>query len=760
MLAALVDNTPVGFAFLDPQLRYMRVNAALAQTNGLPVEAHPGRSLREVNPGLAHSLEPLLQRVMDSSVPVVNLEVSGEGKGTPGALRHTLVSVFAVHSPTGKFFGLAVFVLDNTEHKQTQEALLDNQAVLQNLFESAPDAIVVVDPQGIIQRLNAQVKNLFGYEHDELLGQRVEVLIPERFHNPHLSHRKTYSDAAVARPMGAGLELYARRKDGSEFPVDIMLSPMGTGGLVIATVRDIGERTRLQADLRRSEQRFRQALRGSNIVVSQLDTQLRYTWIHNPHPSFKPEDIVGKRDDELIPLQYATPLMELMRAALETGAVQQGEWQVVFDGVGYTYGVRIEPQHGEKGEVTGLATVGVDISERKRLEAEREHLLNQSQQSEREALLLAQIASSLSLSDPLETNLNQIASLIVKATDAISCTIRLYNQEMNDLPIAGSHNQPQGLEAAFHRAIVAGLEVPAVRAVKVREMYIEHHFRQRALADPHYSVLHEILEQVTWDTVVAAPLLQHRRVLGAILFCYPPQHEPTTTDLLQLSTIASQVALVLENARLYAEASAKAALEERQKLARELHDSVSQALYGISLGLQSATLSLKGPHPESSEAELAYARQMTETAIAEMKSLIFELRPESLEQEGLVVALQKHLRAAELRHGFEFDLNLGQEPPISLKAKEMLYRIAQEAINNAIKHAQTRHMRLALKATPNHVVLEIADSGSGFDPTQSFPGHLGLRSMRERTELLGGHFEIQSSPGSGTRIRVSLPPTA
>ena len=118
------------------------------------------------------------------------------------------------------------------------------QALFEQLFEFSPDAIVVADSDGRIKETNAQVEKLFGYTRAELLGQSVEVLVPERFRRTHPGHRKEYSDRSGVRQMGLGLELYARRKDGSEFPVDIMLGPVETaeGRIVLSVIRDLTEK--------------------------------------------------------------------------------------------------------------------------------------------------------------------------------------------------------------------------------------------------------------------------------------------------------------------------------------------------------------------------------------------------------------------------------------------------------------------------------------------------------------------------------------
>jgi PAS domain S-box-containing protein len=207
-----------------------------------------------------------------------------------------------------------------------------------------------------------------------------------------------------------------------------------------------------------------------------------------------------------------------------------------------------------------------------------------------------------------------------------------------------------------------------------------------------------------------------------------------------------------------AASQARAALEERQRLARELHDSVSQALYGIALGAQTALAALREDQDVTAGAEATqYVLNLAEAAIAEMRALIFELRPESLEQEGLVGALERHAASLRARHALNVDARLEVEPDVSLDTKEALYRIAQEGLHNAVKHAHSQSIRVRLEDGRQCVRLEVADDGVGFDPEQAYPGHLGLTSMRERAAAVGGEFEVVSAPGCGTRLVVRVP---
>ena len=200
----------------------------------------------------------------------------------------------------------------------------------------------------------------------------------------------------------------------------------------------------------------------------------------------------------------------------------------------------------------------------------------------------------------------------------------------------------------------------------------------------------------------------------------------------------------------------QAALEERQHLARELHDSVSQALYGILLGTNAAQRQIESD-PSAAASALSYVEGLAQAGIAEMRALIFELRPESLEQEGLSGALSKQLDALEARHDLETETSIQGEPRLPLATKQVLYRVAQEAFHNTVKHARANRVELRLEWDDAQLTLEVRDDGQGFDPGQEFPGHLGLRSMQERVERIGGSLEIGSAPGSGTRVVARIP---
>ncbi len=220
--------------------------------------------------------------------------------------------------------------------------------------------------------------------------------------------------------------------------------------------------------------------------------------------------------------------------------------------------------------------------------------------------------------------------------------------------------------------------------------------------------------------------------------------------------LANHAAVAIENARLYEHARELAVLEERQRLSRELHDSVSQALFGIGLGAQTA-LTLLEREPEQVADPLNYILELANTGLAEMRALIFELRPESLEHEGLIRAIERQAAALSARYRVAIEATYEAEPDVPILVKDALYRIAQEAMHNAVKHASPRTIQLRLDYQGDVITLKVADDGAGFDTTGSFPGHLGLTSMPERAERLGGQVTVTSTPGAGTCVCATIP---
>ncbi|HYW90099.1 MAG TPA: sensor histidine kinase, partial [Chloroflexota bacterium] len=221
---------------------------------------------------------------------------------------------------------------------------------------------------------------------------------------------------------------------------------------------------------------------------------------------------------------------------------------------------------------------------------------------------------------------------------------------------------------------------------------------------------------------------------------------------------ANQAAAAIENARLYERTREYAVVEERNRLARELHDSVTQSLFSVSL-LSEAALSLLERDPSKARERLERANELAQGALAEMRALIFQLRPMTLQEEGLLSAIKKHLAALLSRHGRVVELKVtGSVRRLPAGVEEAAFRIVQESLNNVVKHANAPRAQVALYFEQRVLKLSTADNGVGFDPNARPRAHtMGMASMRERAESVGGHISVESAPARGTRVSADLP---
>jgi signal transduction histidine kinase len=227
-----------------------------------------------------------------------------------------------------------------------------------------------------------------------------------------------------------------------------------------------------------------------------------------------------------------------------------------------------------------------------------------------------------------------------------------------------------------------------------------------------------------------------------------------------LASIGRQTGLAVENARLYEQAEEAAAAAERNRLARELHDAVSQTLFTASL-IADVLPKLWARDPEEARRQLATLRRLTRGAQAEMRTLLMELRPTALLEADLETLLGHLTQAVAARADIEVELALEPVPPIPPDVKVALYRIAQEAVNNVAKHAQADRVSIYLdgtEGTDEGVSVIVRDDGQGFRVGAVTGDHFGLQTMRERAEAIGATIEIESEPGEGTTLTVRWEP--
>ncbi len=267
----------------------------------------------------------------------------------------------------------------------------------------------------------------------------------------------------------------------------------------------------------------------------------------------------------------------------------------------------------------------------------------------------------------------------------------------------------------------------------------------------------KLLDKEGIRQIVSIPLMAKARYVGTFNIGSSAVQAITPEQLVLLGTIGQQIGVAVENARLYEEAERSAQTAERSRLARELHDSITQSLYSMTLYAEATARLLTRGRQEEAVTRLRDLRDTAQEALREMRLLIFELRPPALEK-GLAAALQARLDSVESRCGVEVHLTVEGKEPVPFPPQAELYHIALEALNNALKHARAQAVHVDLSLNQAMVCLAIRDDGTGFDPAvMSEHGGFGIAGMRERARRIGGTLQISSAPGQGTSVTVQVP---
>lgn len=258
-------------------------------------------------------------------------------------------------------------------------------------------------------------------------------------------------------------------------------------------------------------------------------------------------------------------------------------------------------------------------------------------------------------------------------------------------------------------------------------------------------------------TYAGVPMRARGRTLGILSVLGQEKQQFNIEEVALLISIADQVGVAVENARLRQRAERAAVIEERERLARELHDSVTQSLYSLTLFAEAGSEFVKSGNPDAIAHNFTRMGETAQQALKEMRLLVHQLRPLDLEQEGLAGALHRRLSAVEARVNVKGRLVAEELVDLPATVEEGLYRIAQEALNNALKHANATSVTVYLRVKEDMVELEVVDDGLGFNPDAAIDsGGIGMDSMRERARQLGATLTVASQPGHGTRVMVQV----
>jgi len=256
--------------------------------------------------------------------------------------------------------------------------------------------------------------------------------------------------------------------------------------------------------------------------------------------------------------------------------------------------------------------------------------------------------------------------------------------------------------------------------------------------------------------VLGVPIRQGEAILGFIFAaCKVDLGGFTERDERVVGLFAAHAAIALTNARLYERGRELSVLEERARLARDLHDAVSQKLFSVRAKARAAAV-LVDRDPARAVEEIDSVAALAGEAHAELRAVIDGLAPPDLAAGGLTGSIRAYAVLAGGTHGAEVVVDAGELPALDADQETAVYRVAQEAIGNALRHSGSRQVSVCLYRRQRSVILEVSDRGAGFDPGSALAG-LGLTTMRERAASAGGRLSINSAPGTGTRVRLSVP---
>jgi PAS domain S-box-containing protein len=605
--------------------------------------------------------------------------------------------------------------MGSTEGTGPQVVPLPGTGMLETFLSLMPDAAVAVDRDGTIVAVNVRTESFFGYSAEELEGKPIEVLIPERFRHAHRGDRAQFSLDPHARPMGASLDLYARRRVGTEFPVEISLAPIGDqeNTLVVAAVRDITERKAAQSAQAQLAAIVRSSTDG---IFSMTSSGIMTSWNQAAEEMFgySRSDVIGHHVSKFFPEDPA--LEELLDAARSgrTSAPRDTHWSTRG---GTPVDVAISVSHLDSGEDAGYSVLARDIRVRKAAE-------DQLQRQARWQTAAAEIRLSLLSEGSLDTSLTLICKWAVDLSNASAAALVI---------------DEIGL-----RRLAATTGDGGVVARLAQQMTDLDNLTESATVS-----LGDGLTSTTFP--ISFPKGEGART-GALVVVVPDEGvpEPGTDQI--LTSLASQAVLAYELASVRSERDLLLISADRERIARDLHDLVIQRLFGAGLRLQGALAMIDN---EKVSTRVSSTIDDLDTTIKEIREAIFAL--ESAPGTGLRARVLDAVTDASEGLGFKPAVSFhgAVDREIALQVQLEAEAVLREALSNCARHAHASRVEVHITVDDELGIL-VVDNGIGVGRPDRLSG---IANSRARAELLGGHLDLTTLEAGGTRFDWRVPLT-
>ncbi|MEJ2706955.1 MAG: PAS domain S-box protein [Anaerolineales bacterium] len=626
-----------------------------------------------------------------------------------GEYRWILDSGRPLWNEEGEFAGYIGTCFDLTERKQMEQALQDSAAMFRGLFEFAPDAIIAVDRSGKIRHANKQAESLFGYSRAELIGKPVEVLVERGKKDEHSSLVLDYFREPDTRRTTHASNIQAQRNDGSQVIVDITLGPLETrdGVIVLAAIRDATERKVAEEALREQEQLITSAISTAPIIFFKINPQgiVQLSIGNSPVRVRSGESSVGKSIYDVY-AENSDVLHSFERAM--TGEAFTTTLKIN----GRAYYTNYAPLLDENQEVISVTGVASDVTEYKQVV----NALNQSEARFRTIFEQANLGIKLIDSQ----------GRIIESNPAFQKMLGYSAEELREMTYT---NLTHPDDRIWHTRLLEELLSGKRDQFRIEKRYLRKDgsaiwgrlsmslFRGKD-DEPAYAI--GMVENIT-------------------------EQKQMRTELAELQRLLMESG---ENERLY--------------LAQELHDGPLQDLQVINFQL--STLEMDSHLEDGDQDTLEQTKESLHEVSTALRAICGELRPPALVPFGLEKAIRSYLdqiheRIPDLQ--IEADL-MQDEQSLPERVRLALFRIFQHTVLNVTNHAEAEHMWVKFALDDEQIELEIRDDGCGFQVPDRWielvrQGHFGLVGALERAEAIGGKMQINSKPGTGTRIRVTVP---
>jgi PAS domain S-box-containing protein len=604
-----------------------------------------------------------------------------------------------------------------------------------NLLDLAADGILVYEPkddecEGRLLQVNPALCQLLGYEANELLSMTTANIIAPVDRSSVFTHPHLPESGGKMRH-----ESCLKSKDGHLIPVEISThifkNENGYRGLSI--IRDITVRKRAEEALRESEQRFRLALRGGDVIIAMCDRQLRYSWIYDPHPDFDAASIIGKRDAEIADNDGAHQLEALKKKVFDTGAGARSEIAFPLTTGNQIFDIQAVPHFNGSGNVEAVSTIAVDVTARKKVEAR----LRESEQRFRTMAEGLPLIVWVHDAEGRQQYVNQtfLDFFGVRLDEMIEGRWQLLLHPDDSEAYANAFTASVRDRRPFHAEA-------RVKRADGQWRWIESWGR------PRLSSLSEYLGYVG----TSVDITERKQAEKALVLI----NETLEAKVQERSAIAETRASQL---RSLAVELIETEERERRQFAHLLHEDLQQLLAAAKMQVYAVAAT------SSQEPVLSDIATILEEAIAKSRQLSHELSPPVLHQAGLISALKWLSQHMHEKFGLDIELEVNTELLLErTPQKVFLFRAVQELLFNTVKHAGVKNAKVAVSSTEDSVIVTVSDQGCGFNPEvlsqRGAKVGFGLLTIKERASYIGGTFTMECTPRKGSRFTLKVPNSA